>query len=146
MNNDPAAEVVLQVRANAHKLMAWLHTGSAQPVGIADTGQHEQLRGFHCAAAEDDLTGDGHSLAHAGRIPVLHASGTGTLEQNPLGVGLGKDGQVGASHGGTQVGVRGAVPQPAMLGDRGRRISGVVRLVEFAETPQAQLSTGGQER
>ena len=70
----------------------------------------------------------------------------GPVEQNPLGVSPGEDGQVGPPLGGPQVRVRGAVPQTAALGHRRRCISGVVRLVEFAETAQAQLGTRSQER
>ena len=37
-------------------------------------------------AAADHLPGGGNSLGHAGSIPVLHSGGTGSVEQNSLGV------------------------------------------------------------
>ena len=44
VHDDAAGQVVLQVRADAHQLMARLHAGGAQLVGIADAGEHQQLR------------------------------------------------------------------------------------------------------
>jgi hypothetical protein len=44
VNDDTGAQVVLQVRADTHQLMARLDARGAQLVGIADAGEHEQLR------------------------------------------------------------------------------------------------------
>ena len=100
VNDDPAGQVVLQVRADTHQVVARLHASGTQLVGIADARQHEQLRRVHRASADDDLAGGGHPLGHTGGIPVLHASGTGPVEQNPLDVSPGEDGQVAAPPGG----------------------------------------------
>ena len=54
-------EVILEVLADARQVVARGDADRAQPPGVTDPRQLQQLRGVEGASTEDDLTG-GHPL------------------------------------------------------------------------------------
>jgi hypothetical protein len=87
-------------------------------VGIADTRQHQQLRGIDRSAAEDDLAARPRRCRAAGHR-VLHGGGPGVLDADPRHLGTRLHGEIAAAAGRVEVGARGAHPHSAPLTHHG---------------------------
>ena len=110
---DERGDVILQVLADAAQGDSHRDSLRAELVGVADPGQHQQLRRVDRAAREDHLTLRPHDglLAMA---DVLDADDTRAVEQQPGHQRLDLHGQVGARQRRAQIGDR-AAAAPAML-------------------------------
>ncbi len=103
-------------------------------VGDPDPGQHQDLRGVVGAGAQDHLALGAQLRQHVGALE-LHADGALAVEQDPRAQRVGDHGQVGALHGGMQVGHRGAAAHPGTLGELVVTHTALLRPVEVVGAP-----------
>src|SRR6476620_898129 len=82
--------------------------------GVADAGQHEQLRRLQSAAADDDLACRGHPLNLVAAL-IFSASGAAILEKDAPRRRSGDDMQVRTRHVRMDVGAGRATPLAVLL-------------------------------
>ncbi len=107
-------DVVLQVRADAGNVRHRRDAELLQRVGVADAGQHQDLRRIDRAAGDDDFAARAHPDEPA-VVQVLDADGARALEQDAGDQAPRLDAQIRARPGRSQVGHRGA-PAAAPVG------------------------------
>ena len=104
-------QVVLQILAHARAFVDHLDAEPGQPVGLADAGELEELGRVDRPRCHQDLSLGKRPPPHA-LVPVDHAADLAAFDDQPFGLGLDDDPQVGPLHGRAQEAV-GRVPAHA---------------------------------
>ena len=131
-------DVVLQIRADAGKIVDDLDAVLAQVALGSDTGKLQQVRRVERAAADDHFAVRPDST----RLPVpaiAHADGAPPLEQEPFRPGSRDHGEIPAAEVRREIGPRRAAALAVDLGHLVRRGPALLRAVEIrgARDPQS---------
>ena len=102
--DQPRLQVVLHVLADTLQVLFNLDTVFGQLVGLADAGQHQQLRRIDRPAGQDNFLARLHCLGGAAAVCVGDAGGNAIRDDNTLNLCVGDDLQIIAGPGRVQIG------------------------------------------
>src|SRR5206468_1415640 len=137
--------MVLQVAADLAGLRHRRDPVATELLGVADTGQHQQLWRLRGAGADDDLAIAG-DRARAGPLPHLHADRGPILDDDPSDERPGQDLQVVPLERRAEVRPRGAPADAAVDGRLGDVEALLAGAIVVGRDLVAGLLTGAQER
>src|SRR5579883_1617906 len=107
--NEADIDMVLQILADAGQVMRGLYAVRCKLVGVADAGQHENLRGIDRAGREDDLLIGAGAKALA-ILLIFHCKSAAALDDDALGQGVSGDGEIWPGENRTKESFRRAAP------------------------------------
>ncbi len=136
--------MVLQVRADAGRVVDHVDAVPAKHRRRADTGQHEQLRRVDRTAAEQHFACDG-LVPGASSPHVRDAAGAPALEGDSAGLRAGAHHEVASPQRGAQVGRRARAARAALLRDLVEPRAFLHRTVEIIVAWNAGLRGGVDE-
>ncbi len=136
-------QVILQVLADARQIVHHLDAERAQLRRRPHSGQLQQLRRVDGAARENQLRANAHAVRFASAA-VLDAAGAPALEKYARRKRMRQHLEVGALHGGAQVGARGAAAPAPLHGHVHAAEAFLLKTVDVRRPRIARLAGGAE--